>query len=142
LVTTLASGIAQTRSRIGLRRASKSSERLVVSASFPESVNRFSLLTSACEEAFPMLRDHARTIWQSAVDAADPRQLVRDALKDPALPLQQALAGARRILVAGAGKAGAAMCLGVEEALDEAALGKLEGIVNVPDFSEPPALRR
>ncbi|MBI1916059.1 MAG: DUF4147 domain-containing protein [Planctomycetes bacterium] len=89
-----------------------------------------------------MLRDHARTIWQSAVDAADPRQLVRDALNDPALPLQQALAGARRILVAGAGKAGAAMCLGVEDALDEAALDKLQGIVNIPDFSEPPPLKK
>jgi hydroxypyruvate reductase/glycerate 2-kinase len=89
-----------------------------------------------------MLREHARTIWQSAVDAADPRQLVREALKDPERPLHQALAGARRILVAGAGKAGAAMCLGVEEALEGSALDTLEGIVNVPDFSEPPALKR
>src|SRR5436309_15155840 len=94
------------------------------------------------EEASLMLRDHARTIWQAAVDAADPRQLVRDALNDPERPLQRALAGAQRILVAGAGKAGAAMCLGVEDALEGVALDKLQGIVNVPEFSEPPPLKK
>ena len=87
-------------------------------------------------------RDHARAIWQSAVDAANPRELVRAALNDPELPLRDALPGARRILVAGAGKAGAAMCQGVEDALDEPALDKLEGTVNVPDFSDPPPLKK
>src|SRR5262245_52471779 len=88
-----------------------------------------------------MLREHARAIWQSAVEAADPRQLVRAALDDPALPLRAALAAAPRVLVAGAGKAGPAMCRGVEEALGPA-LARAEGVVNVPDFTEPSSLKK
>ena len=87
-----------------------------------------------------MLREHARTIWQAAVTAADPRKLVQHALNEPRLfaALQQAL----RVLVAGAGKAGVAMCQGVEEAFAEIGLDKLEGIVNVPAFSGPSPLKK
>ncbi len=90
------------------------------------------------------LRDHAVTIWKAAVDAADPRALVRSALTDPALPLRDVFsqdAAARRVLVAGAGKAGLPMCLGVEDALGPA-LDKVEGLVNVPDLSDPPPLKK
>src|SRR5206468_12621889 len=77
------------------------------------------------------LRDQARAIWQAAVDAARPEDLVYAALNDPALPCRDALANAPRILIVGAGKAGAAMSAGAEQAL----LGLLDhtqGIVNVP----------
>lgn len=89
-----------------------------------------------------MLRQHARTIWQAAVTAADPRRLVREALSDPSRPLRAALTAAPRILVAGAGKAGVAMCQGVEDALAGTALDKVEGIVNVPEFAGPTPLRK
>ena len=77
------------------------------------------------------LRDQAQAIWQAAVAAARPEDLVYAALNDPALPCREALAKAPRILVVGAGKAGAAMSAGAEDAL----LGLLDhadGIVNVP----------
>jgi glycerate 2-kinase len=73
------------------------------------------------------LRQHARAIWQAAVAAADPFELVRAALTNP--PAE--LASAERILVVGGGKAGAAMASGVETALADR-LERLSGIVNVP----------
>jgi hydroxypyruvate reductase/glycerate 2-kinase len=76
-------------------------------------------------------------IWQAAVAAARPEDLVRAALADPTLPLLDALAAARRILVVGAGKAGAAMSAGVEEALADH-LNQVEGLVNVPAESVRP----
>jgi hydroxypyruvate reductase/glycerate 2-kinase len=82
-------------------------------------------------------RDDALAIWQAAVTAARPEPLLRAALADPRLPLAGALAHARRILVVGCGKAGAAMARGVEETLPEH-LDRLEGLVNVPaDTVEP-----
>jgi hydroxypyruvate reductase/glycerate 2-kinase len=78
-----------------------------------------------------LLRDHARSIWQAAVDAADPFALVRAALTEPQPELRDALASAKRILVVGGGKAGAAMAAGVEAALPER-LGQIRGVVNVP----------
>jgi hydroxypyruvate reductase/glycerate 2-kinase len=75
------------------------------------------------------LREQARAIWQSAVDAARPEDLVQAALADPAL--RQAIAPAPRLLVVGAGKAGAAMAAGVEQALADYR-DRIEGIVNVP----------
>jgi hydroxypyruvate reductase/glycerate 2-kinase len=83
------------------------------------------------------LRRHARTTWDAAVAAARPEPLVRAALADPALPVGRALAQARRVLVAGAGKAGAAMSAGVEEAL-AGSLDRVEGVVNVPAGSVRP----
>lgn len=74
-------------------------------------------------------REDARAIWQAAVDAARPEALLRPALHEPTL--QASLTAARRILVVGAGKAGAAMSASVEAALPEL-LPKIEGAVNVP----------
>jgi hydroxypyruvate reductase/glycerate 2-kinase len=78
-----------------------------------------------------LLRSHARSIWQAAVDAAQPGNLIRTALSDPALPLLKAVAQAPRILVVGGGKAGAAMSAGIEEVLAHD-LDRVEGLVNVP----------
>ena len=64
-----------------------------------------------------LLREHARAIWQAAVDSADPFGLVRSALAQPAGPLRPALDSAPRVLVVGGGKAGSAMAAGVESAL-------------------------
>ena len=84
-----------------------------------------------------LLRNHARSIWQAAVDAAQPGKLIRTALSDPALPLLTAVAQAPRILVVGGGKAGAAMSAGIEEVLAKD-LGRVEGLVNVPaDVVQP-----
>ncbi len=77
------------------------------------------------------LRMHARSIWDAAVAAAQPADLVRNALVDPSLPIRAALAAARRILVVGAGKAGAAMAVGAEAGLGEL-LDRTQGLVNVP----------
>ncbi len=83
------------------------------------------------------LRSHARAIWDAAVTAADPEVLVRAALSDPAPPLGEALAAAERILVVGAGKAGAAMAAGAEGAL-LGLLDRVSGVVNVPAESVRP----
>lgn len=77
------------------------------------------------------LREHARTIWQAAVAAVDPFELVRGALMNPPQALAEALAGSGRILVVGGGKAGEAMAAGVEAALADR-LDHLSGAVNVP----------
>jgi glycerate 2-kinase len=79
----------------------------------------------------PLLRDHARAIWQSAVDAVEPFALVRNALADPPADFRAALAGSGRILIVGGGKAGAAMAAGAEAALADR-LGRVSGLVNVP----------
>jgi hydroxypyruvate reductase/glycerate 2-kinase len=84
-----------------------------------------------------MLRRHALAIWQAAVAAARPEDLVCGALADSALPLLNAISTARRILVVGAGKAGAAMSAGLEEALADH-LDQVEGVVNVPAESVRP----
>jgi glycerate 2-kinase len=76
-------------------------------------------------------RDHARLIWQAAVDAARPEPLIHQAFADPAFSLRAALENAHRILVVGAGKAGAAMAAAVESELGDC-LERVAGIVNVP----------
>ncbi len=81
------------------------------------------------------LRSHALSIWQSAVAAVDPFQLVREALAQE--PLRSALASARRILVVGGGKAGASMAAAVESVLADR-LDQVEGVVNVPAESVRP----
>jgi len=73
----------------------------------------------------------ARAIWQAAVDAANPEQLVEQALLDPALGIGKALHEARRIVVVGGGKAGSVMSAAVEKVLADK-LPVIEGIVNVP----------
>lgn len=81
------------------------------------------------------LRSHARAIWQAAVDAVQPGPLVRQALAEP--DLSQALGTAKRIIVVGAGKAGAAMSAAVEDCLGSR-LDRIAGVVNVPDESVRP----
>ena len=83
-------------------------------------------------------RQHALAIWQAAVAAAEPTQLVRAALTDSVL--QATLSQARRIIVVGAGKAGAAMSAGVESALADR-LDHIEGVVNVPAKAVRPLQR-
>jgi hydroxypyruvate reductase/glycerate 2-kinase len=78
-----------------------------------------------------LLRRHARAIWDAAVAAVHPEALVREAVTAPDSPLARALATARRIIVVGGGKAGAAMCAGLEEALADR-LDRITGVVNVP----------
>jgi hydroxypyruvate reductase/glycerate 2-kinase len=77
------------------------------------------------------LRRDAEAIWRTAVAAARPEELVRRTFADPSLPLAWEVARARRIVVVGAGKAGAAMSAAVEVELADK-LGKVEGLVNVP----------
>lgn len=78
-----------------------------------------------------MIRDDARAIWQAGVDAARPDELIQQTLTDASLPLRDAIKNAKRILVVGAGKAGASMAFAVENALSDAT-DRLEGIVNIP----------
>jgi hydroxypyruvate reductase/glycerate 2-kinase len=85
-------------------------------------------------------RDRAIAIWKAAVEAADPFTLVRSELTTPFPALQSALQQARRILVVGGGKAGAAMAAGTEAALG-GRLDALSGVVNVPAGSEVPLQR-
>jgi hydroxypyruvate reductase/glycerate 2-kinase len=84
------------------------------------------------------LREDAWKIWQAGVNAARPEEAVRAALGEPGL--RSALAGAARILVVGAGKAGSAMSAAVEGCLPDL-LDRIEGLVNVPAQSVRP-LRR
>ncbi len=83
------------------------------------------------------LREQARAIWQAAVAAVDPFELVGKALTNPPAELRQALEGDGRILIVGGGKAGAAMAAGVEAALPNQ-LERVRGIVNVPAESVRP----
>jgi glycerate 2-kinase len=78
-------------------------------------------------QEFSEQRQHARSIWQAAVEAARPEVLLGGALAG----LHSELSAAPRILVVGAGKAGAAMSAAVESALPDL-LPRIEGIVNVP----------
>jgi glycerate 2-kinase len=81
--------------------------------------------------ASSLLREQARLIWQAAVSAVDPFELVRTFLTNPSPELAEALAGSGRILVVGGGKAGPTMAAGVEAALANS-LDRLSGVVNVP----------
>jgi hydroxypyruvate reductase/glycerate 2-kinase len=83
------------------------------------------------------LRQHALSIWQAAVDAVRPRDLIPKVLNDPGNPIREAARRARGILVVGAGKAGAAMAAALEDALPDC-LSRMEGIVNVPAESVRP----
>ncbi len=73
-----------------------------------------------------MSREHAKQIWQAAVDAVRPEPLVASAVAG-----DHAIASARRILVVGGGKAGPGMAAGLESALAHH-LDRVEGLVNVP----------
>lgn len=69
------------------------------------------------------------------MEAVKPAPLVQQALAEPTLA--EALRTAPRIVVVGAGKAGAAMSAAVETALAPQ-LDKIEGLVNIPAGSELP----
>ena len=81
------------------------------------------------------MREDALSIWQAALAAVKPAPLVRAALAEP--KLAAALAAATRILVLGAGKAGAAMSAAVEDTLADQ-LERVHGWVNGPAGSETP----
>src|SRR5688572_14930973 len=85
------------------------------------------------------LREQALSIWHAAVDAVRPRDLILNHFNSDE-ELRRAVSDARRVLVVGAGKAGAAMNASLEEALADH-LDKVQGIVNVPADSVRP-LRR
>ena len=85
------------------------------------------------------LRQDALAIWQAGVDAVDSKRLVQDNVRldgemlligDETIPL----AGVRRIVVVGTGKAGAGMAEGVELALGPQLMAEknLTGWLNVP----------
>jgi hydroxypyruvate reductase/glycerate 2-kinase len=76
-------------------------------------------------------RDHAVSIWQAAVTAAQPEELLRVTLADPSFHLLHALRQAPRIVVVGAGKAGASMSAALESNVPDC-LDRIEGLVNVP----------
>jgi hydroxypyruvate reductase/glycerate 2-kinase len=82
-------------------------------------------------EQVARMRKQAVRIWQAAVDAANPVELVPKALTTQGTPLRNAVERAERILVVGGGKAGAAMTAGVEIGLADR-LNRVNGIVNVP----------
>ena len=82
-----------------------------------------------------MSREHALAIWNAAVDAARPEPLVRAAVE-----AERAILDAPRVLVVGAGKAGAGMAAGLEAALADR-LDRVEGLVNVPAGMSAPLKR-
>ena len=75
------------------------------------------------------LREQALRIWRTGVNAVQPSDLIRDRAADV---LRAAVSGRGRILVVGAGKAGGAMALALEEVM-ALHLDRVEGIVNVPE---------
>ncbi|MCX7428507.1 MAG: DUF4147 domain-containing protein [Planctomycetia bacterium] len=86
------------------------------------------------------LRDDAMRIWQAGVDAVRSDRLVREAMAVDGStlvigPQRLPLDPIGRIVVVGAGKAGAGMAAGVEEVLGERLLAEkhVAGWVNVPD---------
>ncbi|MBX9581045.1 MAG: DUF4147 domain-containing protein [Gemmataceae bacterium] len=83
-------------------------------------------------------RADPRAIWDAAVAAARPGPLVAHELT--AGPLAGAVRHARRVLVVGAGKAGAGMAAGLEAALADT-LDRVEGVVSVPEGATLPLKR-
>jgi hydroxypyruvate reductase/glycerate 2-kinase len=85
------------------------------------------------------LSNDALAIWHAAVDAVRPGVLLPDRVRNDA-KMQESLLRAKRILVVGAGKAGAAMSESLESALADH-LDKIVGIVNVPADAVRPLKR-
>lgn len=81
------------------------------------------------------LRDDARSIWQAAVAAVRPEELVARALAEHRI--RDSIRRSRRVLVLGGGKAGSAMSAALEAALADFA-GQVEGVLNVPAESVRP----
>lgn len=84
-----------------------------------------------------ILATDAKTIWEAALVAVRPGPLVRQVLGEAESEIWRATAAAGRIIVIGAGKAGAAMSEAVEDVLG-AELGRVEGVVSVPAASVRP----
>jgi glycerate 2-kinase len=80
----------------------------------------------------PLPRDHAVAIWRAAVEAVRPETLIAQTIANSSNEVEESLSRAGRIIVVGAGKAGAAMGAALERALPEC-LARIEGIINVPD---------
>jgi hydroxypyruvate reductase/glycerate 2-kinase len=78
-----------------------------------------------------LLVKHARAIWDAAVAAVKPAELVKATFAAPPPDLRAALDRGGRILIVGGGKAGAAMAAGAEAALADC-LDRVAGVVNVP----------
>jgi glycerate 2-kinase len=85
------------------------------------------------------LSDDALAVWRAAVDAVRPGDLIADHVREDRR-LREAIAKAKRILVVGAGKAGAAMAEALEASLGEH-LDKVTGLVNVPAEAVRPLKR-
>ncbi|MSR52897.1 MAG: DUF4147 domain-containing protein [Gemmataceae bacterium] len=85
------------------------------------------------------LSQHALAIWHAAVDAVRPEALLPKHIADNRA-LKKAFVAANRILVVGAGKAGAAMSAALEASLGEH-LHKVTGLVNVPADAVRPLQR-
>jgi hydroxypyruvate reductase/glycerate 2-kinase len=81
----------------------------------------------------------ARAIWDAAVAAVRPGELLPSHIRDND-SLQRSIRSAKRILVVGAGKAGAAMSAALEDALGDQ-LDKVTGVVNVPADAARPLKR-
>ena len=86
------------------------------------------------------LRDDALGIWQAGVRAVDSRRLMADNVRVARSFLEIGaeripLSEIRRIVVVGAGKAGAGMAEGLEAVLGESLMAakQLAGLVNVPE---------
>lgn len=99
----------------------------------------FGLQACPLARSTTQLRDDALAIWQAGVDAVRPQRLIPEwiARRRNALVIGDEaydLAGVRRLIVVGAGKAGAAMAAALEQVLgDELCREKsLAGWVNVP----------
>ncbi len=84
------------------------------------------------------LRDDARAIWQAAIDAVDSERLVHNVVRcaDEVITIcgqRIPIAMIGQIAVVGAGKAGAGMAAGVEQALGASnVIDRVTGWVNVP----------
>lgn len=79
------------------------------------------------------IRDDARAIWMSAIEAVDPERLMADAAVRNGLTT--AVDGCDRVVIVGAGKAAAGMAAGVEAALgaERLARRRVTGLVSVPE---------
>jgi hydroxypyruvate reductase/glycerate 2-kinase len=86
------------------------------------------------------LREHALAIWTAAVEAVRPEPLVAAAVAGFTDDWREAIDAAPRLLIVGAGKAGAPMAAGLETAL-AGSLDRLTGLVNVPEGSTRPLQR-
>lgn len=73
--------------------------------------------------------DYARAIWQAGIASVAPGRLIPQSLESLSSEWKRDLSYAPRILVVGAGKAGAAMAVAIEAAIPD----RLTGLVNVPE---------